>query len=200
MKKIISIISALALCVTLTACNKTETPNDFSSIEVVKWGEGDRPVYYQLDDLEKASELVVVGTLLDDAEQVVDTAYSEFFEKDIIKWVSSYGTVEVTKVIKGDVSVGDTIKVGQLYGLVDNRLITMSALTPLVKGDTWLFFLSTSGDCGYYWCTGDSDGRYPVSTVQNQALAVSEYSQLGVYNREDFKDEIYSEIVEKYGI
>ncbi len=59
---------------------------------------------------------------------------------------------------------------------------------------------ATADDCGLYWCTGDSDGRYPVSTVQNQSLKISEYSKLGVYNKEDFNDDIYNELVEKYDI
>ncbi len=183
----------------MTACNRT-IPKDFSGIELVEWGEVDRVEYGDLDNLEEASDLVVVGTFVEDPIQNLDYHYNPFFGKEIIGNVSSTSSIEISRVIKGDVKVGDMVKVSQGYAVNDGQLITLSCLTPMVKGDTWVFFLSTANDCGYYWCTGDSDGRYPVSTVQNQSLEISEYSGLGVYNREDFKDEIYNELVEKYGI
>ena len=201
-KTIVSAICACALCVSLTACSQTpkEIPKDFSGIELLKWGETDRRVYDDLETLEESSDLVVVGTFIEDSVQDLDYHYSEFFGKDILANVESINTIKVSRVIKGDVKEGDTVKIGQGYAVEDGQLITFSDLTPMVNGDTWVFFLSTANDCGYYWCTGDSDGRYPVSTVQNQSLAVSEYSALGVYDRQNFKDEIYGELVEKYGV
>ncbi|MDE7229392.1 MAG: hypothetical protein K2N56_02825 [Oscillospiraceae bacterium] len=202
MKKITAIICTFALCASLAACSQTpkEIPKDFSGIELLKWGEADRWVYDDLETLEKASDLVVVGTFIEDPVQDLDYHYEEFFGKEIIGNVHSENTIEVLRVIKGDISVGDPVIVSQGYAVNDGKLITMSDLTPMVKGDTWVFFLSTANDCGYYWCEGDSDGRYPVSTVQNQSLEISEYSGLGVYKREDFKDKIYEELVEKYGV
>lgn len=202
MKKIISIISALVLCTALTACNTTEssTANDFSGIKVVRWGGGDREVYYTLDQLERRCDVAVVGTFIEESVQDLDYRYDDFFGKEVIGLVSSDNKIEVTQVLKGDVEAGDCLKIRQGYAVDNGELISMSALTPMIKGDTWIFFLSRAKDSDVYWCTGDSDGRYPVSTVQNQTLAVSEYSELGVYKREDFKDGIYSEIVEKYGI
>lgn len=201
-KTIVSAICACALCVSLTACSQTpkEIPKDFSGIELLKWGETDRRVYDDLETLEESSDLVVVGTFIEDSVQDLDYHYSEFFGKDILANVESINTIKVSRVIKGDVKEGDTVKIGQGYAVEDGQLITFSDLTPMVNGDTWVFFLSTANDCGYYWCTGDSDGRYPVSAVQNQSLAVSEYSALGVYDRQNFKDDIYSELVEKYGV
>lgn len=203
MKKLIKSILLVVLCaIAMTGCNQVSerNPDDFSGIEFVKLGGGDRRVYYHLNELEQSSELVVVGTLIEDSLQEIEREYNENFEKDVISWVGAFNTIEVSRVIKGDIEIGDTVRVTQGYSIVDNRLISMSDLTPMIKGDTWVFFLSTANDCGYYWCTGDSDGRYPVSTAQNQALAVSEYSELGVYDRNNFRDEIYNELVEKYGI
>ena len=208
MKKIISIISALALCATLTACNKTEndtaneTANDFSGIKLVRWGYTDREVFDTLEELEWVSDIAVVGTFIEDSVQDLHYHYSEVYGKDIIGLVTSDNKIKITRVLKGDVEVGDCVKIRQGYAIDEGMLITRSDLTPMIKGDSWIFFLNyTEGDDdGVYWCTGDSDGRYPVSTVQNQTLAISEYSELGVYDRKDFKDEIYNEIIEKYGI
>ncbi len=206
MKKITAIICTFVLCASLTACSQTpkdippEIPKDFSGIKLLKWGEADRVVYGDLDSLEEASDLVVVGTFIEDPVQDLDYYYNEMFGKEVIGNVHSESTIEVLRVIKGDINVGDPVIVSQGYAINDGKLITMSDLTPMVKGDTWVFFLSTANDCGFYWCTGDSDGRYPVSTVQNQSLEISEYSGLGVYKRADFKDKIYEELVEKYGL
>lgn len=198
MKKITAIVCTFALCASLTACSPI--PKDFSGIELAEGIKPDRVVYGDLATLEEASDLVVVETFAEDSVQDMDYHSNPFFGNKRIGDIKSTNFVEVSRVIKGDVKVGDLVKVQQSYAVNDGQLITLSDLTPMVKGDTWVFFLSTANDSGIYWCTGDSEGRYPVSTAQNQSLTISEYSGLGVYNREDFKDEIYNELVEKYDI
>ncbi|MCH5205511.1 MAG: hypothetical protein J1F09_01075 [Oscillospiraceae bacterium] len=199
MKKIISIITVCAACfLTLTACSRE--PKEFEGLKFVKWGAGNRAEYYKLDDLENASVAVVVGTFVEDAEQKVQYQYNAAFSKEIVSWVNSYNTIEVSRVLKGDVEVGDNLKLTQLYAVVDGQLITMSDLTPMVKGDTWIFFLDCEEGSDIYWVTGDSDGRYPVSSNTNKTLAITQYSNLGVYKKQNFKSGIYSEILEKYDI
>ena len=203
MKKIISIIAACVVCVlTFTACNTTPTESayDFSDVELVQWGEADRKVYFSLEELEERCDIAVVGTFIEDSAPDITYQYDYGFGKDIIVSVRSLNTVEVEQVLVGDIDVGDTITVAQRYGVVDGRLITSSDLTPMVKGDTWIFFLYNNYDSGIYVCCGDSDGRYPVPNSDNQVLAISEYSDLGVYNRSNFKSGIYSEILEKYNV
>ena len=203
MKKIISVITACIICaLTFTACNTTppETVDDFSGVEFVRWGIVDRWVYDSLAELEKASTVVVVGTFLEDAVQTEQYHYSDFFGKEILSGIRSDNTIEVGKVLKGDVEIGDKLTVVQGYGVVDGRLISLSDLTPMVKGDTWLFFLKKSSSSDIFWCTGDSDGRYPVPNSKNRTLAISDYSELGVYDEQNFKSGIYSEILEKYDI
>ena len=201
MKKIISVITACIICaLTFTACNTTppEAADDFSGVKFVRWGEGNRAVYDRLDDLERASTVVVVGTFLEDAVQKEEYQYNDFFGKDILTNIRSDNTIEVSKVLKGDVEVGDKLTVIQSYGVVDGQLVSISDLTPMVKGDTWLFFLKKSSRSDVFWCEGDSDGRYPVPNSKNRTLAISEYSELGVYDEQNFKSGIYSEILNKY--
>ena len=203
MKKIISVIITCIICIlTLTACNSESGGgyDDFSGLELVRLGMGDRAVYDRLDNLERASTVVVVGTFVEDAVQKADYQYNSYFNKDILVNVRSDNTIEVSKVLKGDVAVGDRLTVIQGYAVVDDRLVSESDLTPMVKGDTWIFFLKKSSKSDVFWCTGDSDGRYPVPGSKNRTLAISEYSDLGVYDEQNFKSEIYSEILEKYDI
>ncbi|MDE7398853.1 MAG: hypothetical protein K2N06_04905 [Oscillospiraceae bacterium] len=202
MKKIISMISAIVVCLALAGCKKSQTSFDkFENLELVRTGFVDRIVYYDLESLETASDIAVIGKFIGETEQKEEYHYSEFFGKDILHWVSSTNTIEVKKVLMGDVNVGDKLKVTQWYGIVDDKLITFSNLTPIQKGDEWVFFLElepTIDNC--YWCTGDSDGRYPVSNSSNNPMPLSECPELGVYDEMDFKNEIYSEILERYDI
>lgn len=204
MKKIIVLVSMLVLfIISLTACNQSSNSSiadDFSGIKVAKWGEADRWVYNNLDELEMASDIIVVGTYKESTTQKIDYRYSEAFGKDIIDLVHSYNTIEVSRVIRGDVKQGDLLRVSQGYAIIDDEILTISDLTPMVKGDTWIFFLQGSPDDEIYWCTGDSEGRYPVSGHQNRRLAISKSSELGVYDEANFRNDIYDELVEKYEV
>ena len=204
MKKIISIITVCLACVlSLTACNTTptEVTNDFSDVELVKWGTYDRLIFYNsLSDLEEGCDVAVIGTFVEDSTQKLFYQYHDYLEKDIIAGIRSTNTIEVKEVLRGDINVGDTITVGQKYAVVDGQLLTMSDLTPMVRGDTWIFFLFNNYDSGIYYCCGDSDGRYPVPNSDNQVIALTEYSNLGVYDEYNFKRGIYNEILEKYNV
>jgi len=191
MKKIITIISALAACAVMTACSSvSESTDKFTGLELVRL-DGSRVVYETLSDIEEASGLIVVGEFVGEAEQGTYKNTEDF--------IVSTGTLKVLKVIKGEVKEGDKIRINQFYGTVNDRLISLSDLTPMQAGDKWLFFLKGSADEGY-WCTGDSDGRYPVRSAENAPMPLSDSPDLGVYNEGNFNRDIYNEIVEKYDI
>lgn len=210
MKKLISIIMAAATCVTLTACSGTPTSESsdkasdpLEGVEFVKTGEADRRVAGSLEDLEKYSDIAVVGEFIEDDVPKLTYRYSEHFGKDIISSFESYNTIEVKKVLMGDVNVGDKLTIAQYYAIDNGKLYTISELTPMIKGDEWIFFLSKQDDADIYWCTCDSDGRYPTknSAAQNSRItSVAPEYQLGVYNEWTFKRNIYNEIVEKYDV
>lgn len=203
MKKIISVLLAGILCslctLTLASCNESnsEHSEEFSGLEFQKFDEGNRIIYKNLENLENDSDLIVVGTFIGDAKQEEVYTYESHFEKEILSFVVSQNNIEISKVIKGDVSVGDEIVLKQLYGVIDDQFMTDSNLTPMLKEDTWLFFLSKNND-GAYYCTGDNDGRYPLKNFSYRRIALTDNEDLGVYNKEDFREDIYSEILEKY--
>ncbi len=203
MKKSLFLIFSLACMFLLTSCSASaaDTGNEkeaFSDLELAKWGESDRAVYYTLDDLEKSSDAVIVGSFTEDAVQEEEYEYSDHFGKEILTNIRSFNTVEVKSVLKGSVKEGEKLKISQSYGVHDGQLLTISDLTPMAKGDTWIFFLSTADDADFYWCTGDCDGRYPVKDFAYQRNALTENEDLGVFDKEDFNEEIYNEILEKY--
>lgn len=202
MKKAVSIILIAVISLTFSACSTVSAENnDFSNIELVEWGDADRVVYHELSELENGCDIAVIGTFIEDAVSDVTYEYNDYFDKDIITHFKSYSSIEVQTVLKGDVSQGDKLKISQLYAVVDDRLLTVSDLTPMMKGDTWIFFLSESGgDDTFYWCTGDSDGRYPVKNCEYAKIALTENEELGVYDKSDFNEAIYNELLEKYDL
>lgn len=207
MKKIISVIAALAACVSLTACGgTTEAPDIYSELELARTGCMDRIVPESLEELESYCDAVVVGEYVDDSVSDITYEYRAFFDKEIVTDIRSYNTIEVKQVLKGDVNVSDKLKTLQLSGVVDEKFYSFCELTPMIKGDEWIFFLAKD-DNDVYWVMCDSDGRYPtISSAENNRrvtfknAAVSDSYQLGVFDKESFNQSIYDEIVEKYDV
>jgi len=207
MKKLISIIVTFAICSLFTACDtvtdfseETESPFEFEELKLVRTGIYDRVVFDDLNMLEDFVDIAVVGEFIADTEQEITYGYSDHFKKEIVTDIVSYNTIEVKKVLMGDVNVGDNLRIEQYYGIVDGELITYSGLTPMQKGDEWIFFLHKHYTADRYGCFGDTDARYPVPSAENAPMPLSDDPALGVYDEQDFNQDIYNEILEKYDI
>ena len=198
MKKFVAVFFILGILTLFTSCAAADETEEFSDLNFVQWGEGNRIQYFNLESLENNSELVVVGTFIEDSTQDVKYKYMDFFGKEVLFSVQSFNQIEITKVFKGDFNVGDTLTICQNYAVVEDRFVTESALTPMMKGDTWIFFLEPSQIGEYYYYVCDSDGRYPVKDFTYKRIALTENEDLGVYDAKDFKEEIYNQILEKY--
>ena len=199
MKKIISMIIVFAVCVTLTACSESTLSDKYEGLDLVRW-QSDRPVYEDLAHLEEDSHLIVIGEFIEDDVQDADYQYDADFRKDLLINIKSTNTIRISKVFKGDVEEGDCVDIHQRYGITDGRLVSFSDLTPMQKGDEWLFFLRNSTDNNGYWCACDTYGRYPVPNVENEPMPLSDSPDLGVYSEQNFQKDIYNEILEKYDI
>ncbi|MCM1055173.1 MAG: hypothetical protein NC394_06595 [Bacteroides sp.] len=197
------IVSALMLAVFLTvlsSCSAPEQAEELSDLELVLLDEGNYLRFYDLEALEDHSEIVAVGTFAENSAQEVKYKYMEYFDKEVVFSVMSFNEIKVEKVIKGDVKEGDTLKIGQEYAEKDGRFISESALTPMMKGDKWLFFLEPSDSGEFYFCVGYSEGRYPVKDTSYKRIALTENEDLGVFNEKDFNYDIYNEILERYDL
>lgn len=207
MIKIISVIAALAACVSLTACGSTaEAPDIYSDLELARTGCMNRIMPESLEELESYCDAVVIGEYIDDSVSDITYEYRAFFDKEVVVDIKSYNTIEVKQVLMGDVNVGDRLSTLQDSGVVDGKFYSFSELTPMIKGDEWLFFLAKD-DNDLYWVMCDSDGRYPTknSAERNRRVtfknaALSDSSQLGVFDKESFNQSIYDEIIEKYDV
>lgn len=209
MKKIISIISALALCVTLTACN---TAGENESVVVTKrnlenYRKSDVLIDFislteTFEDLEAESELIVIGEFINNSTTCYLLDSRGFEIKGTYGGYSSC-PMRITKVLAGDARVGDVINVLQDEWYSDECFHTASNLTPMQMGDEWVFCLKHATDERYgdgYWCVSDNKGRYPTkNSGSNEAVCFSDYPALGVYEESDFQEELYNQLLEKYG-
>lgn len=140
----------------------TASSIDKSEPEVIRV-EGDRIVYSDLKSLTAASELIVIGEYADDTEQNLKYEYSEGYKKDVLMDAVSTNTIHVKKILKGSPDKKE-LKISQRYGTEEERnaLVTFSSMTPMKKGEEWIFFLYYDAVNDTYWCAGDYSGRYPL--------------------------------------
>lgn len=206
MKKLFTLITALVLCTSLTACNTSahSEKSRFEGVEIARAHSNYISFVESFEDVEKFSDLIVVGEFIDDSE-VCYTRFSHDrrIEKDIPVEIVSSCPMKITKVLSGDAKAGDIIDVHQREGLYEGKFITLSPLTPMQKGDEWIFCLSYSHKENYkgYWCIGGSYGRYPTkNAASNERICFSDYPELGVYEKSDFCEDYYNELVKKYDV
>jgi hypothetical protein len=152
---VIIIVMLMPGCSTASSIDKREP-------EVIRV-EGDRIVYSDLKSLTAASELIVIGEYADDTEQNLKYEYSERYKKDVLMDAVSTNTIHVKKILKGSPDKKE-LKISQRYGTEEERnaLVTFSSMTPMKKGEEWIFFLYYDAVNDTYWCAGDYSGRYPL--------------------------------------
>lgn len=214
MKKIISIITIIASCAALTACGSersnsvsvtasiTQKKDMFSGLKLTRAGLADRIEFTTLEELENFSSIAVVGEFIGETEQEIKYEYEPNLNKDVIADAISTNTIKVTRVLMGDVEVGDELAIDQHYAVADGELITFGGLTPMQNGDEWVFFLRKRSESEHYICSADTDSRFPTknSASNNSTAPLAESTELGVYSKADFNGDIYSEIVAKYDV
>ncbi len=198
MKKFLSILAILTVCLTFTACRGEK--NRFEGLKLVKSDKYFISLANSLEDLESYSDLIVIGEFIGDSEHCCE----RYSDNGALTEVVSSCPMKITKVLSGDAKVGDVVDVFQKEGIYNDTFISDSELTPMQNGDEWLFCLSRSSEERLpdgYWCVSDYKGRYPTSNSgSNEIICFSDRPELGVYNEEFFQEDLYNELVEKYGI
>ena len=191
--------------------------HDFSSISGMKCIGDKYPDYpnpskfSSYEELAEYSQLVVMGTFTNNSGQ--ETAetdipdFSQAMKGDFINKYQSYNTLKVENVLKsnGKVWAGDEIIITQPYSVVydisdEYNLYSFSQLTPMVKGDKWIYFLNPNGDYPEeiwgdqsYSAVNDYEGRYPVPGEENASFEYRENVK-GVVSPAVFNEGIYSEL------
>lgn len=169
--KWIAAVAAVAACAALTVVLTRQKPAqppvaDTGSsaaeieVEIAANGVSDGIRYNTIMLLEDACDIAVTGVFTGDAQQGTIREHNGF-----VTYAQSENYIEITGVLKGDsVKVGERIKISQgyYYPEGENKLVSFDLLTPMNKGDSWIFFLIYNEETGSYRCAGDVDGRYPL--------------------------------------
>lgn len=168
--------AAVALVIALGNSGEPALRFPTEGMEIVHAG-GDRIVHTTLSELEAASDVIVVAEFAENARQTL-TPENGVNLTDAV----SVNSIIVCDTLSGEiVAAGSRPTVSQRYGVPEeqDRLVTFSGLTPMNKGDKWIFFLSYDEANGTYWVEGDVSGRYPlpegkIAELYESASAVTE--------------------------
>ena len=155
--------------------------------------------YNNYSELAEDSDLVVAGTFVDDTKQTD----LELIDVDKGIYVS-FNKLKVTKVLKGDVKAGDVLTIADSYAVYDGGLYSETLLTPMIKGDSWIYFLKSYENitndlyCDFlkegYITVGTEEGRYPVPFNENKEFPYVENENGVVTPGGAFNQKIYDEI------
>lgn len=174
-----------------------------------------------VSEMPETAALIVRGTFLDDAQgdityldEVLDLGRGAAPGERSVLSAQTTSTFEITKVIQGDLQVGDQIKISEPY-YVDNqdgvetikRSPGCSELyAPSEPGKEYLFFFDDPFDqgeeAGIYFPLWNEFGRYPVIyPLSWDALSIpsmtNEELNLGEGDASVYKD-VYRQVVKKF--
>lgn len=191
----------------LVSCKSRDESDLSADLEVVNV-QSDRIFYESLEQVEDNATLIVEANVKEVLGQKASTHYDYGLEMELPGAGYTKYEIEVTKVYKGDVNVGDKLVLLQGYYIWTNsegkkQLITISSNKPAEKGKDYIMFLQYYEPHEGYWPVADYQGIFPIPTeemirkVHEDSL---KQSDLDVYDIEalHYLLPIYKEVVQKY--
>lgn len=163
------------------------------------------------EELAEQSDLIVAGTFADDLHQTQDPDkihVSESHEQILDEYFKggSYNYLSVERVLKGTTE-SNFVLIHQLASTHQNGggeyiVHTNDYLSPMIKGDSWVYFLKKSED-GFFIPVNGPQGRYPMPGVSNSGISFADdipdsIDEFGAYYAapEANRAEIYAELIE----
>ncbi|MCL2071141.1 MAG: hypothetical protein FWH07_02785 [Oscillospiraceae bacterium] len=155
---------------------------------LARWQEGWS--YHKYD-----ADLVVIGEFIEEAK-----------EKEVQNGAVSYNQFLISDVLMRDVDIkpGDTITIGQNYAFDEETgaYMSFSNLTPMHKGDRWIYFLWHNKDTDTYYSVSGPCGRYPfpgrgIGQVMEEVIRAGK--ELDEWLSDKKMDITMSEFIEKNG-
>jgi len=192
----------------LISCKADEVSDISPDIEVVR-SQPERTYYENLEQIEEQASVIVKASVSENLGQEVDTTYDYVFQKEMPTYGYSKWEVEVSKVYKGDVNVGDKLILLQEYYIWTKsdgkkQLVTSSSVKPVKKGEEYLLLLRYEELLGGYSTVGDYQGIYAIPT--EEIVAKIEEGTLVQADFDIYYDDeplnylipIYNEITKRY--
>jgi hypothetical protein len=241
----------LAIVLSLTACSTTEVPkndneqileDEFAGITNVSinrfhgnsiMADRDGNIVHEIDfPFLLDSGLVVIGEFVGESHGGFRHKYVEELGEYSGGFPWSFNQLRIIEVLQGDIEVGEIITVSGKYVINRERgslSIFDCDLTPMRKGDRWIFFIGLFENAVEYFEVlehevgleiakngpiygGNGVYRYPLPTLEiAQSMERSslgslrqtdeiETSALGVFTRNEFDFEIYAQVLEHFQI
>ncbi|MBD5129274.1 MAG: M23 family metallopeptidase [Ruminococcaceae bacterium] len=171
--------------------DNAEVYGDYSGLEIVvpdnSYGEWTAS-YDEMFNEKYGCEYIVSGEFIDDTHQWYKKSYGDYVGK-------SYNKFRIDKVYKGDIEEGQVVMIEQNGFAADGKYYVSDNLTPMIKGDKWLYCLSKHG--GICSARNYGNGRYPLPGSQNKSLEFGEY---GVINSQYANTKMYERLLTELGI
>jgi hypothetical protein len=191
--------------------NVEDVQKDFEispDIEIVR-PMGDRIFYYNLQEVEEKSDLIVKAVVKGTLGQKVFTLYNADLQKDLPTFGYTKREIEITQVYKGDTNVGDKLVLSEDYYIWKNpdgkkQLVCFTSVKPAVKEKEYLLFLSYHKDLGAYYAVGDYQGIFDIPTdkikTKGRIASLEELDQDRYYDGESLSYllDVYNEVLDKY--
>ena len=141
---------------------KYQYKGDYSEFKNFGEAEIDVMVYKTYRDLLNNCDLAVLGEFTDDPWQDIDpNDTTGIYHLNF----SSYNSFKIDQVLTQDGSTtaeqGTEIIIRQFYAIKSREIISSSQLTPMLKGDRWVYFLKYDEENNTYTPLSDFCGRYP---------------------------------------
>ena len=201
----------LFLCLLITclaiSCGEKDGSAVSSDTEIVKVP-NDKKVFDNLQQVEKNSTIIVEAVPEESIEQYIDDSKDNKKQRKTSDYGYTKWRINVTKIYKGDVKVGDKLIILLEYyisniGEDNEKLITFTALMPPVSGKEYILFLAYDKKNNAYNPVCDYEGMYPEpdSTLKEKVHVGSlKQSDLEVYPDEPLKNLVafYTKVVHKY--
>lgn len=160
-----------------------------------------------VEELEKLSPNIFEGILSDDGGQTVDTMDLE--GQEVPFYGRTVSSLKVTKVYKGNLKKGDSIKFAECYYTLNTgkgkTIYHLGNYMPSKPDKKYLFFLSEKKDNNdihdVYNTTVLEKSRYPVPSKTFDRMSIqtqtNEELSLGPKDPEDYKA-LYEKVLDKY--
>ena len=150
--KRIALVIAIALLVTGCAGLLAEEPiaeirpHHYGEFDYIAYGSGSRLFYETtLEGIERRATNIVIGRMKDDATMVLQ--FSE--QTGTLAIGHNFVSFEITEVIKGDLMVGELIRIGEPYHIYDGFLYAWADYMPSVPNQEYVFILGAQATTAY---------------------------------------------------
>ena len=189
--KILFSVLALTILLSLTGCNNNEknTTNSKEPEDVFVSAKTDS--YESVEELENASDLIVIGTKVKELES--DVVYDE---NEVYQIAYTYSSFQIDEIVSNKVKESNkeiTIFENQAYDKKYNRILHIAGYTNMLEGNKYILYIELA-DEGYYITIAVTIGKVPLTNSEING------TKLKMKNAEDDEivEKLHKEIQKKY--